>query len=112
MSSNISAPSLREASKKVAPTSKPRRHPVPEFYVVSVNGVTYLVAAHSRMEAVSLLAVAVELGTDAADWTLLSDSMLAEIRIGASRGYGGTNREACLALCENQRGYLGEVEIV
>jgi hypothetical protein len=53
---------------------------VPEFYIVSVNGVTYLAATGSPIDAVVLLAEQHGVGTHPADWTDMTEDMFSELK--------------------------------
>ena len=84
----------------------------PDFYLVSVNGLTYLVAAHRRNDAVGLLAEEMGIATEPSDWTLLADEMFGEIRTTGWVAGGRLSRNQYLGLCRNSPGFVDRVDVV
>lgn len=84
----------------------------PDFFLVSVGGLTYLVAAHGRNDAVGLLAEETGIATEPMDWTLVSDEMLAELRTTCWIAGGILSRKQYLGLCYNSPGFIDRVEVV
>lgn len=83
----------------------------PEFYIISVYGQTYLVAANTRKEAAVVLAETRCLATDPADWTTMQDGMFAEITPTHQLRGRVLNRDQYLELCRHQNGYVDVVEL-
>ena len=83
----------------------------PGFFIISVYGQTYLVAADTRNEAVAVLAETRCLATDPGDWTTMRDDMFAEITPTHQLRGQILTRDQYLDLCRHKKGYVDAVEL-
>lgn len=83
----------------------------PSFYIISVYGQTYLVAAGSSNAAAVVLAETLCLATDPADWTIMQDDMFEEVIPVHPLHRQILSREQYLELCRHKPGYVEVVAV-